>query len=301
MAAYERGLFGMPAAAPWQPATLLQALEDIAQHRPHAPLHVTDLACGAGVFLLELAFAFHRESYPGVFTGIDRGINDAIHPPLNFLPDNEERLQAVLDRFSPEPVRAADLPFPVPTYRRADLDDTDWGLDPASQDLIVSMTAIPYIADKLAFLSRVFQLLRPGGMAVLHFDEMRPPFYPAGLLRRVYLPDDVPFVTLLQTWRQSGIDVTMTTARDRRHVLYLRRQSDETLACDLILARSEKETWENVVGDKAWGCRSHYARPGEAAPETAADRITQQAVDDQAQKAAIAIWAAHRAGGDPAP
>lgn len=298
---YERGLFGLPARVDWQPASLRQAIEGIAAQRPGEPVHVTDLGCGAGVFLLELALAFHEERYPGVFTGVDLGINDSLYPPLDFLPDNDERLQAVLDRFSPVPIRVAELPFTVPTYRRANLDDAEWGLAPVSQDLIVSMTAIAYVADKLALLQRIFDLLRPGGMAVLHFDEMRPPFFLPGQLRRVWLPDDGSFLEVLHQWRQQGIQVTMSTGQDRRHVLYLRRQGTETLPCNLVLARTEKETWETVVSDKPWGCRSYYVRPGEAPPETAADRAQRLAADDDTQKAALAIWRAKRQVGEAPP
>jgi SAM-dependent methyltransferase len=293
--AYEIGLFGLPPVAAWQPASLQAALEGIARHRPGQPLRVLDFGCGAGVFLLQLAHAFWRLGHRGDFIGLDRGAVDLGQRELDFLPDNDERLQAVLDRFAPEAVTVAELPFPVPSFRRTDLDG-DWDLEHNSADLIVSMTAIPYLADKLAFLERVHGLLKPGGMAVLHFDEMRPPFFQADRLRRVILPEDGPFSSLLATLTAAGHEIAMATGLDRRHVVYLRKTTDIPLECGLTLAHTEPETWENVVADTPWGCRSTYGRPGEVAPETAADRAARVRPGDAAATAALDILRQRMAG-----
>jgi SAM-dependent methyltransferase len=298
LAAYERGLFAMPQVLPWQPRSVQEALAGLARQNPGQPLRVMDFGCGAGVFLLELAYAFWQAGIPGEFTGFDRGTTEVGHLLLDFLPDNDARLQEVLDRFAPEPVTVAALPFAVPAFQRLEMDGP-WDLAPESADLIVSMTAIPYLADKLFFLERVHDLLRPGGLAVLHFDELRPPFFPPDRLRRVILPDDEPFSGLLARLRADGHDIALATGPDRRHVVFLRKRTVAPLRCGLVLARTEPETWQNVAGDRAWGCRSVYGRPGEVVPETHDVQSRGGAADDEIRKAALAIWAAHQGRSGP--
>lgn len=86
-----------------------------------------------------------------------------------------------------------DLPIP---YHRADLNGSDWGIDPGF-DLIVSLETIEHLENPWHFLRGLKALLNPGGHIVLSCPNIENPLSKAWFLLRgqfnLFRPSDVDY------------------------------------------------------------------------------------------------------------
>lgn len=269
LADYHECLFRLPPVAPWQPASVFEAVMQQARRPRRQPLTVVDFGCGGAIALCGIAAWLQQQRLPARVVGLDMNKTDNDGNPFQLFPDTWEGRQGVLALYAdelmingpPPPVAA----FPWPELHRCNVEVDPWPLAPDSVDLAVSMMTIPFLTDKLGFVERVYEVLAPGGIAVLHLDLFGQT-QRTDRLGRLVLPGDVPFEELLAAQRRQGLAIAGTAVLPPRglfYVLIMQKQAGTALDFGLQVIESGRESQLPDPPPDAWGIRTVYGRVGE--------------------------------------
>ncbi|MBC7542605.1 MAG: sterol carrier protein domain-containing protein [Candidatus Sericytochromatia bacterium] len=278
---YDQLLFRLPQVAPWQTDSWAAAVHRQVLARPGQVITGADFGCGHGVALLALANLTVSLGLPCTYVGFDLGDSAPVPAPttgarlrpmpFDRFPDSPARLAHVTRRFQAEITGSGGpQPGPLPVrFVRQNLDDAVWDLAPDSVHVAVSSTALMYVRDKLGFLEKVYRALGHGGVAVIHFDELMPPFYHLPMLRRLILPHGLDLGGLLERCRQAGVPIQAVRHDDQVFVL-MQKNAARPLDFGLKLVDSAPEGLLGPGTDRPWGSRSRYA--GRHEPDVEAAR-----------------------------
>jgi glycosyltransferase involved in cell wall biosynthesis/SAM-dependent methyltransferase len=257
---YEETLCADRAPVAWIPATLEQALLDQARLLPGERPLVVDLGCGVGVALLGLVATAARAGIEVTAVGLDRGFDGLLHGDR--FPDDEDGLRSIVARHG---ARIGDLDgVRLPSILRLDLEVDPWPLGEGTVALAVSRTAVMYLADKLRFLERVYTVLRPGGVALIHFDHLRPGTRELTRLR----PGAAGIDEILEEQRARGVEI-----HGQGNFVIAMRRGAVPLSFPWRLSRAYPMA-ELTGGEEPWGAVAHYADCGGPPPDGRYKHVT---------------------------
>ncbi|MBC7542230.1 MAG: class I SAM-dependent methyltransferase [Candidatus Sericytochromatia bacterium] len=265
LATYSDVLFRSERPIPWQPPTIREALAEQGRLRGDSPLTVVDFGCGAAVALCGIAFALQARGVPARVVGIDKAKAVSGGDAFDLFPDHAEGRQELLTLFAdemglPEPIPAIEA-FAWPTLHRLDLEVHEWPLAPDSVHLAISLLTVPFLADKLRFMERVYAVLAPGGVALLHLDLYRHATRQGNHLRRIFLPGDVTLDSLVVDQQQRGLLVAnrpSVTPWETSSVLVMRKTAGTRLDFGLQVVDACAEANMPFTPPEPWGTRTAY-------------------------------------------
>jgi SAM-dependent methyltransferase len=213
-----------------------------------------------GVALLGLVATAARAGIEVDAVGLDRGFDGLLHGDP--FPADEDRLRSIVARHG---ARIGALSGArLPSFHRLDLENDPWPLGEGTVALAVSRTAVMYLAHKLRFLERVYRALRPGGVALVHFDRLRPGKRELERLRLGAAVID----ELLEEQRSRGVEI-----HGQGNFVIAMRRSAAPLSFPWRLSRAHPMA-ELIAAEEPWGTVTHYDDAGGPPPDGRYEHVT---------------------------